>query len=156
MDSIAITENQTRVKSQGPNRIGHHPIQGVIFEGWLIRRCMCGFVLLLSPQSGTLWWLLARSNPRPIASIHELYAALATECRYYRRPEDRKPRQDDQLLAVHVRVKDQLAAATARIKVLEDLVADLRRQLATKVVAASPTATVPGRFGPTVVVKRRN
>jgi hypothetical protein len=83
--------------------------------------------------------------------MNDLCRALATECRYYRRPEDRRLRQDDRLLAAHVQVKDQLAAATARIKVLEELIADLRRQL-----TAKPTPP-PGKIGtaPTVVIKRR-
>ena len=120
------------VESGKSRQIGHHPLHSVLVEGWLIRRCICGMTLMLSPHSGTLWWLLARSAPRQITSLTDLYAALATECRYYRGA-DPHPQQVD--LAAHIRVKDQLAAATTRIKALE---ADLQRRL-----EVSPVPTTP-------------
>jgi len=64
-------------------KIGHHPGPAGTVEGWWFRRCRCGFVLALS-TSGRVWWVRAHSPVLEIRAPELLFAALATECRYYR------------------------------------------------------------------------
>jgi hypothetical protein len=63
----------------------HKPENKGSVEGWEFRRCLCGFVLAVSPRR-KLYWLRAKTSVKELRSREELEAALATRCRIYDAP----------------------------------------------------------------------
>lgn len=92
------------------HKIGHHPADSVIIEGWTFRRCMCGMLLALS-ASGAVWWLKARASAQRIESLDQLYAALGSSCTYYRPPEARRSTLDAELRAARQKIKELTTSA---------------------------------------------
>jgi hypothetical protein len=76
------------------NSLGHDPHDAVIIEGVTIRRCLCGMILMLMP-SKRIWWVKAVALPEEILSLDDLLRALASGCRYRRRPPDARPDATD-------------------------------------------------------------
>ena len=62
----------------------HKPQNKGSVEGWEFRRCLCGFVLAVSP-SRKLYWLRAKTSIKEIRSREELQAAVAKRCRIHDR-----------------------------------------------------------------------
>jgi len=114
-------------------KIGHHPAGLENVEGWRFRRCRCGFVLALS-ESERVWWVRANSSVLEINSPDMLFAALSTECRYYRSPARSTPPP-----IVDVEKKTSIGAARPRF-------ADVQ----------SSTSRIAIETRPTVVVKPRS
>jgi hypothetical protein len=90
--------------------IGHHPGTAESVEGWRFRRCRCGFVLALS-ETGRVWWVRANSSVVEISSPDVLFAALSTDCRYYRGPARLTGTR-----VVEVEEKASIATARPRLK----------------------------------------
>jgi hypothetical protein len=79
-------ELQTRelVLTGGIKQIGHLLLQNDSINGWVFRRCRCGFTLALTPD-GRMWWLRAVMPAIEIDSLPALFKALAMFCRFHPR-----------------------------------------------------------------------
>jgi hypothetical protein len=79
-------------RSNGSQRqIGHNAVCVQNVRDWIFRHCCCGFTLALTPDD-QIWWLRANSPAHRLDSFTELLQALATDCRYFKRP---NPRTND-------------------------------------------------------------
>jgi hypothetical protein len=79
--------SRTTGVTMSTNSLGHDPHDAMIIEGVTIRRCLCGMILMLMP-SKRIWWVKAVALPEEILSFDDLLRALASGCRYRRRPPD--------------------------------------------------------------------
>src|SRR5262249_22914937 len=69
----------------GGHHIGHLPIYVQEIEGWIFRRCRCGFTLALTPNRTILW--LKITNPAiEINNFKSLLRALNSDCWVHPRP----------------------------------------------------------------------
>ena len=69
----------------GGHHIGHLPVYVHEIEGWIFRRCRCGFSLALTP-SGAIWWLRTTKEAMEINSFKSLLRALRSDCWAHPRP----------------------------------------------------------------------
>jgi hypothetical protein len=69
----------------GGQHIGHLPVYIQEIEGWIFRRCRCGFTLALTP-SGAIWWLRTTNGALAINSFEVLLRALNSNCWAHPRP----------------------------------------------------------------------
>jgi hypothetical protein len=79
----------------GIKQIGHLLLQNDVIDGWIFRRCRCGFTLALTP-TGKVWWLRAVMPAIEIASTAALLKSMTMFCRFHpRHPRNnvRDPRQ---------------------------------------------------------------
>jgi len=70
----------------GGRHIGHLPVYMIEIEGWIFRRCRCGFSLALTP-SGAIWWLRTTKDAMEIKNFKTLLRALNSNCWAHPRPE---------------------------------------------------------------------
>jgi hypothetical protein len=63
----------------GGRHIGHLPVYVIEIEGWIFRRCRCGFSLALTP-SGAIWWLRTTKDAMEIKNFKTLLRALNSNC----------------------------------------------------------------------------
>ncbi|MBV8362113.1 MAG: hypothetical protein JO189_29900 [Deltaproteobacteria bacterium] len=63
----------------GGQHIGHLPVYVIEIEGWIFRRCRCGFSLALTP-SGAIWWLRTTKDAMAIKNFKMLLRALNSNC----------------------------------------------------------------------------
>jgi hypothetical protein len=63
----------------GGRHIGHLPVYVIEIEGWIFRRCRCGFSLALTP-SGAIWWLRTTKDAMEIKNFKLLLRALNSNC----------------------------------------------------------------------------
>src|SRR5215469_9691153 len=70
----------------GGRHIGHLPVYMIEIEGWIFRRCRCGFSLALTP-SGAIWWLRTTKDSMEIKNFKALLRALNSNCWAHPRPE---------------------------------------------------------------------
>ena len=122
-----------RLSSDGWRRIGHHPDEPQTIQSWVFRRCFCGFVLVMTGD-GEVWWLRARNTTQRIESLDDLYRALSTSCRYYKRPEERRSALNAELQAARRQIKELTTPKAAA--------AVPQPQPAPKPAAPQPTAKV--------------
>lgn len=73
----------------GGYHIGHLPIYVQEIEGWIFRRCRCGFSLALTP-SGAILWLKMTKPATEINNFKSLLRALNSNCWVHPRPESLK------------------------------------------------------------------
>jgi hypothetical protein len=69
----------------GGRHIGHLAVYVQELEGWIFRRCRCGFSLALTPNS-TIWWLKITKEAVAIDSFKSLLRALNSNCWAHPRP----------------------------------------------------------------------
>ena len=74
----------------GGHHIGHLPIYVQEIEGWIFRRCRCGFTLALTPQDAILWLKITKPAME-INNFKSLLRALNSDCWAHPRPELSKP-----------------------------------------------------------------
>ena len=70
----------------GGHHIGHLPVYVIEIEGWIFRRCRCGFSLALT-SSGAIWWLRTTKDAMEIKNFKTLLRALNSNCWAHPRPE---------------------------------------------------------------------
>jgi len=70
----------------GGHHIGHLPVYVIEIEGWIFRRCRCGFSLALTPSSA-IWWLRTTKDSMEIKSFKLLLRALNSNCWAHPRPD---------------------------------------------------------------------
>jgi len=63
----------------GGHHIGHLPVYVIEIEGWIFRRCRCGFSLALTP-GGAIWWLRTTKEAMEIKNFKTLLRALNSNC----------------------------------------------------------------------------
>jgi hypothetical protein len=63
----------------GGRHSGHLPVYVIEIEGWVFRRCRCGFSLALTP-SGAIWWLRTTKDAMEIKNFKTLLRALNSNC----------------------------------------------------------------------------
>src|SRR5215467_11410965 len=73
----------------GGHHIGHLPIYVQEIEGWIFRRCRCGFTLALTPN-GAILWLKITKPAIEINDFKSLLRALNSDCWVHPRPEPSK------------------------------------------------------------------
>jgi hypothetical protein len=73
----------------GGHHIGHLPVYVQEIEGWIFRRCRCGFTLALTPNGATLWLKITKPAME-INNFKSLLRALNSDCWAHTRPEPSK------------------------------------------------------------------
>lgn len=73
----------------GGHHIGHLPVYVQEIEGWIFRRCRCGFTLVLTPN-GAILWLKITKPAIEINNFRSLLRALNSDCWAHPRPEPSK------------------------------------------------------------------
>ena len=73
----------------GGHHIGHLPLYVQEIEGWIFRRCRCGFTLALTPN-GAILWLKMNKPATEINNFKSLLRALNSDCWAHPRPEPSK------------------------------------------------------------------
>ena len=63
----------------GGHHIGHLPVYVQEIEGWIFRRCRCGFTLALTPN-GAILWLKMTKPAIEINNFKSLPRALNSDC----------------------------------------------------------------------------
>lgn len=89
-------------------RVGHHPSDCVVIEDFTVRRCRCGFLLIMTP-AGNIWWPPLYGGLQRIDSLGALLRALASRCPYYRHPDARRSALNAELEAARKRIKELTA-----------------------------------------------
>lgn len=79
---LAALENAV---TAGHPHFGHLPVHVQEIEGWIFRRCRCGFTLALTP-SGTILWLKITKPAVEIKNFKLLLRALNSNCVVHPRP----------------------------------------------------------------------
>jgi len=69
----------------GGRHTGHLAVYVQEIEGWIFRRCRCGFSLALTPNR-TIWWLKITKETVEIDSFKSLLRALNSNCWAHPRP----------------------------------------------------------------------
>jgi hypothetical protein len=72
----------------GGHHIGHLPLYVQEIEGWIFRRCRCGFTLALTPN-GAILWLKITKPAIEINNFTSLLRALNSDCWRIRGPSHR-------------------------------------------------------------------
>jgi hypothetical protein len=73
----------------GGHHIGHLPLYVQEIEGWIFRRCRCGFTLALTPN-GAILWLKITKPAIEINNFTSLLRAVNSDCWAHPRPEPSK------------------------------------------------------------------
>jgi hypothetical protein len=73
----------------GGHHIGHLSLYVQEIEGWIFRRCRCGFTLALTPK-GAILWLKITKPATEINNFRSLLRALSSDCWAHPRPEPPK------------------------------------------------------------------
>src|SRR5215471_8662357 len=82
---VLLERVQLALTGTAARQIGHLPCRSDEIDGWMFRKCPCGFQLAMTPQ-GEVWWLRAIQPAVKLPDWSNLLAALATHCHRFPRP----------------------------------------------------------------------